>query len=61
MFELVSRSHALELRVFYDEIRDECPMQCQVDIFIEGARDKKTTVLTVIRGQVSATAAERNA
>ena len=60
VFEAVQVLDSLHLGVLDDKIFDECLVDSDIDVLVDGGGDEETLMVGVIRGQVGATAAERN-
>jgi len=61
MFQPGRVRHAFQLRILHDQIRHERVVQGDIDVFVNGRRDEKSAELFVIRRQIRAAAAERDA
>ena len=61
MLDLVDVVGSFEFRVFDDDPRLKRAVLREVDVFVDGRCDEEAAELTVIRGQVGAAAAKRDA
>src|SRR5690242_6885984 len=61
MLDFVRPGYRFHLGIFQDDSFGEALVQRDVNVFIDGGGNYKSRVLAVIRRQVSAAAAERNA
>ena len=59
--DLVDRFDVLELRILQVDARRERPHDRDVDVLVDRRRDEEAAVLAVVRRQVGAAAAERDA
>ena len=60
MLDLIHRVDALEAGVFDDDLSFECPVLCDVDVFIDRGGDEKSSVFRLVGRQVRAAATERD-
>ena len=61
MLQLRRVRHALQFRIFHDQIRHERFVQRDIDVFVNRRRDEKAAEFFVIRRQIRAAAAEGDA
>ena len=60
MLHLVDRPDPLHVGVLDDQVLDECLVQRDIDVLVDGRGDDEPAVLAVVRGQVRPAAAQGN-